>query len=64
MIGKSHFVEYNQALYGQNSTTTILKNIFKLQEQKRARHSIEVNTSSGIDFNKDIVFYLIGVDEK
>jgi len=64
MIGKTYSFEYNQSLYGRNSTTTIFKNIFKLQEQKRARHSIEVNTSTGIDFNKDIVFYLIGIDEK
>ena len=31
MMGKSHTVEYNQKLFGLNSTTEILKVIYKLQ---------------------------------
>lgn len=64
MINKSHITEYNQARFGQNSTTQILKSIYKIQEQKRLRHSIEVSTPAGIDYNMDLVFYLIGIDEK
>ena len=62
MIGKSHNAEYDQKLHGTNSTINILKNIYKIQEQKRTRHSIEVNTPSGIDFSKDMVFYLVRID--
>jgi len=28
------------------------------------RHSIEVSKPAGIDYNLDLVFYLIGFDEK
>lgn len=64
MINKSHVTEYDQNKFGLNSTAQIFKSIFKIQEQKRLRHSIEVSTPAGIDYNRDLVFYLIGIDEK
>lgn len=64
MINKSHVKEYDQSKFGKNSTGQIIKTIYKIQEQKRLRHSIEVSTPAGIDYNQDLVFYLIGIDEK
>lgn len=31
MINKTHLTEYNQEKYGQNSTSQILKTVFKIQ---------------------------------
>jgi len=33
-----------------------------MQELKRSRHSIEVNTPAGINYESDIVVYLVGMN--
>ena len=46
-----------------NSMVSILKDIYKKQEFKRQRHAVESGTSLGINYNEDLVVYLVGVSE-
>ena len=41
----------------------MMKCFFKKQESKKERHAQQSSTPLGIDYNEDLVVYLVGIDD-